>query len=323
MTSSSVSPIPTEKAPTRDRFLAPALAVSIVIAVFAVVAQLLAATGATSLSSTQALTMWLVALGLIALLWIAYMICRAYVAARPGQAHAEEELEAVRHQLDGARRDAAQQKERAEKADAEAAQARAAAPEASERLNEALAAKANVEKELKAAQAEIDRLRVESQLKAPAASDRPAPVPTPDGSGGEDDEDTWVPPDELRYLDGSEHPVDMTKVFPDGCYLEPDSVRIAMDKLTGQLVYRYRILDLNSALKYRTHETVVRIPASHQSSLPPMPRFGWVVFDGLTITPYVIDRSRMRIRYALHAKSIHPAAPTEKRFPAMWTAAAS
>ena len=81
MTSTRVAPSRPEKTPERVDFLAPALVVSIIIAIFAVVTQLLNAIDAASLSTTQMLTAWLVAIGLIVLLWIAYMICLAYLTA--------------------------------------------------------------------------------------------------------------------------------------------------------------------------------------------------------------------------------------------------
>jgi hypothetical protein len=55
---------------------------SFVVVIFVVATQLLAATDAISLSTTQQLTMWLGALGLIVLLSIAYMACHAYLTAR-------------------------------------------------------------------------------------------------------------------------------------------------------------------------------------------------------------------------------------------------
>jgi hypothetical protein len=88
MTRTSVSPIRREKTAERDGFLTPVLAVSIAIAIFAVVTQFLVAIGAISLSPTQQLTMWLVAAGLVVLLWIAYM-------AVQGQARLAEALEAT------------------------------------------------------------------------------------------------------------------------------------------------------------------------------------------------------------------------------------
>lgn len=56
--------------------------VSVLVAMFAVIAQVLAAAGAVTLSTTQQVTIWLVAAGLIVLLSIADMTCRAYVTAK-------------------------------------------------------------------------------------------------------------------------------------------------------------------------------------------------------------------------------------------------
>ena len=81
----------------RDGFLIVALGVSILIAIFAVVMQVLAATDAISLSTTQQLMMWLVPVGLIALLWIAYMAIKAQVQqVEAVRATARDEVEAVR-----------------------------------------------------------------------------------------------------------------------------------------------------------------------------------------------------------------------------------
>jgi hypothetical protein len=59
-----------------------ALIISIFIVIFAVTTQLLAATGAISLSTTLQLTMWLIAAGLIVLLWIPDIASHAYVTAK-------------------------------------------------------------------------------------------------------------------------------------------------------------------------------------------------------------------------------------------------
>jgi hypothetical protein len=81
----------------RDGFLIVALGVSILIAIFAVVMQVVAATDAISLSTTQQLMMWLVPVGLIALLWIAYMAIKAQVQqVEAVRATARDEVEAVR-----------------------------------------------------------------------------------------------------------------------------------------------------------------------------------------------------------------------------------
>jgi hypothetical protein len=77
MTRTPGSPFRQERAAERDSFFMPVLAVSIAIALFAVVTQLLTATGAISLSPTQQLMVWLVAAGFIVLLWIVYMAAQA------------------------------------------------------------------------------------------------------------------------------------------------------------------------------------------------------------------------------------------------------
>ena len=361
MASTSVSSIRPGKTAPRDGFLAPALAASIAIAIFAVVTQLLASTGATSLSTTQQLTMWFAAGGLIVLLWIAYMACHAYVTARAetagaeqarqrlnealaAQALAEQKAKDAQEQLAQARQDAEQQKDRAEKAEAEAKQARqdaeqqkdraekaeAEAKQARQDAEQARAAAAKAEEEQRVALAKlavaehVAKVRPPTELreKPPGGPGGFAHRESPAESPGVN-EDAWVPPEEFRFLDGSEHLVDMTKMFPNGCYLEPDSIRPAQDKLTGQQVYQCRILDLNPALKDRPHETVVKIPVGQMPDPPSMPQFAWAEFNDLTITGYVIDRNPMRIRYSLRATSIHLTPVTAVRVPAMWTAADS
>jgi hypothetical protein len=56
--------------------------VSTFVVIFAVITQLLAWIGAITLSTSQQVTIWLVVLGLIVLLWIAYIACRAYVTVK-------------------------------------------------------------------------------------------------------------------------------------------------------------------------------------------------------------------------------------------------
>jgi hypothetical protein len=108
-------------------------------------------------------------------------------------------------------------------------------------------------------------------------------------------------------------------VFPDGCYLVPDSITSVPDGATGQQVYECRVVDRNPALKDRAHETVVEILANQEPSQASMPRFGWVEFEDLTITPYVTDRNPMLIRYSLRATGLHPAAEPARREPGIWT----
>src|SRR5271157_3024077 len=339
----------TSPSPERHGFLATALYVSIPIAIFAVVTQLLAWTGAISLSTTL-LTMWLVALGLIALLSIAYMTCRTYLTAKSAnraepeaeqapaaaaeaerrlseaKAAAEQETKAAQEQIAQAQRDAKEQKALAEQTKAEAGQARAAAAEAERRLSEA---KAAAEQETKAAQEQIaqaqrdakEQKALAEQAKAEAEQARAearkterrvdealkgSSSPWKDGSAGED-EGAWVPPDELRHLDGSDRDVSTTEVFPHGCRLVPDSISPTVDN--GQQVYQCRVVDENPALKDRSPVTVVNILSDQKPSPPSEPPYALVEFEHLTltITPYETDRSPIRMRYTLRATHIKPA----------------
>jgi hypothetical protein len=111
--------------------------------------------------------------------------------------------------------------------------------------------------------------------------------------------------------------VSTADVFPDGCYLDSISEAQDYDEETdtgGEVVdirprermYRCVVLDLNPALKDRPHDAVVTITADQEVSLPsghPL-----VEFDGLTITPYVTDRSPVRMGYTLRAAGIRLAA---------------
>ncbi len=355
----------TSAPPERHGFLATALYVSIAIAIFAVVTQLLAWTGAISLSTTL-LTMWLVAFGLIALLSIAYMTCRTYLTAKSANeagpaaekasapaAEAEtwlseakaatgQETKAAQEQIAQAQRDAKEQKALAEqaKAEAEAELARTAAAEAERRLFEA---KAAAEREAKAAREQIAQAQQAAEQQKTRAEKAEADAeqartaleeanvrlakaavggdsPRKDGSAGEagEGEDAWVPPDELRHLDGSELSVSTAEVFPHGCYLVPDSMSPAVDKLTGQpavdkltsqQVYQCRVVDPNPALKDRPHDPMVNILAAQKPSPPSGPPYALVEFEHLTltITPYETDRSPVRMRYTLRATDIKPA----------------
>jgi hypothetical protein len=265
MTSTSDSPA---RHGGRDGFLEPALYVSIAIAVFAVVTQLLYATGAASLSTTEQLAIWLVAAALIVLIWVAYMVCRAYVA-----------------QGIQARQDAEHQKALAESARDDAERARAEA-------------RAYVEQ----AHAEANKAE---KLREQAPQAQNGDRPRNNGSAGHD-EDAWVPPDELRHLDGRERPVSMAEVFPYGCYLEPGSIRPDVEgKLNGQQAYLCCVVDRNPALKDRTPHAVVKILANREPNPPTGQPFELVEFEDLRITPYMTDRNPLRIRYSLRAAGFH------------------
>jgi hypothetical protein len=280
-----------------------------VVVIFAVVTQLLAANGAISLSTTLQLTMWLVALGFIVLLAIAYMSFRVFerVYETATSPHEDRAGNAGAMRAPAPALDANGERDKASETQAPAAQKRNDAQDAAEQ-------------EAQTAQEQL------AQLPHAAGSprnptDRPpqfVPGWAPDGSDLKA-EDTWVPPDELRHLDGSEYSVSTQEVFPDGCYLEPDSITLVSDKPSGQRVYECRVVDQNPALKDRPHETVVKILANQKPSQASMPRFGRVEFEHLTITPYVTDQNPMWIRYSLRATGLRPAAAPTGREPARWT----
>lgn len=264
-----------------------------VVVIFAVVTQFLVASGAVSLSTTLQLTMWLVALGFIVLLAIAYMFFRVFervyeTATSPQKGRA---WNVVTMPAPPPAPDANGQRDKTPETQAPGAQRRNDAQEG-------------------------------AQLGRDTGSPR---NPTefilgwsPDG-GALKAEDAWVPPDELRHLGGSEYSVSTEEVFPAGCYLVPDSITLVSDGPTGQQVYECQVVDRNPALKDRAHETVVKILANQKPSQASMPRFGRVEFEHLTITPYVTDRSPMWIRYSLRATGLHPAAPPTGRERATWT----
>jgi hypothetical protein len=229
--------------------LAPAVVVSAIIAIFAVVTQLLNATNAASLSTTQMLTAWLVSVGLIVLLWIAYMISSAYMNARTEEAE----------------------------------QALTAVAEANRQRDEALAAD-TAEHKTEAAQEHEqggDGLR--------------------QGASPEEDGHAWVPPDELRQLDGTAREVTMDQVFPHGCRL--DSITPNTDVFTQKPVYQCTVDDENHV--HNGQATVVDILTGQKPEMEDWPRHAFVEFEKLTITPYEIDRDPIRIGYTLHADKIH------------------
>jgi hypothetical protein len=302
MAGSSVSSGGPGRTVGRNAFLASGLNVTtlfsiFVVLLFALITQLLTASSAISLSTTLQLTMWLVALGLIVLLVIAYMFLRVFESVHENATFSE--------------------KHRA--ANAETMLAPAPVLETNGHRYKAY------ETQAPAAQKRSDA-QEGAQLGPDAASPgNPTVRPPqfklgwgPDGSALKA-EDTWVPPDELRHLDGSEYSVSTEEVFPDGCYLEPGSIKLVSEQPNGQRVYECRVVDRNPALKDGPHETVVKIRADQEPSQASMPRFGRVEFEGLTITPYVTDQNPMWIRYSLRAAGLHPAGAPVRREQAIWT----
>ena len=252
----------------RDGFLIVALGVSILIAIFAVVMQVLAATDAISLSTTQQLMMWLVPVGLIALLWIAYMAIKAQVQqVEAVRATAREEVEAVR-----------------------------------------ATAREQVEAVRAAAQEQVAQVKQATDERAAAAvrgRDDSAAGAEP-GAATAQSQDAWVPPGKLRRVEGSKQYVSTADVFPNGCLLEKISEAQIYDEetKTNRRAYRCVVVDLNRALQDQPHDAVVTILANQELSLPPKARHRLVKFDGLTIMSRVTDRSPIRMEHELRATGI-------------------
>ena len=274
----------------RDGFLIVALGVSILIAIFAVVMQVLAATDAISLSTTQQLMMWLVPVGLIALLWIAYMAIKAQVQqVEAVRATAREEVEAVRatarEQVEAVRATAREQVEAV----------RATAQE-------------QVEAVRAAAQEQVAQVKQATDERAAAAvrGRDDSAVGAEPGAATAQSQDAWVPPGKLRRVEGSKQYVSTADVFPNGCLLEKISEAQIYDEetKTNRRAYRCVVVDLNRALQDQPHDAVVTILANQELSLPPKARHRLVKFDGLTIMSRVTDRSPIRMEHELRATGI-------------------
>jgi hypothetical protein len=111
----------------------------------------------------------------------------------------------------------------------------------------------------------------------------------------------------------------MTDVFPEGCFLMPDSIseaqdydektkvrRPSVDKVTGKRVFQCRVVDMDPDLEGRSRETVVKILADYQPVPQARTPFEAVEFENLTVTPYVNDKGRLA--YSLRATGFKTAA---------------
>ena len=120
---------------------------------------------------------------------------------------------------------------------------------------------------------------------------------------------------------GSRFPVAMADVFPHGCHLVPDSISEAIDydeetkrrspaadKLTGKPVFQVRVIDLDPELSGRSREVVVKVVADRMPVPPTRQPFEPVEFENLTVTPYVVDRTK-RMAYSLRASGLKAVRP--------------
>jgi hypothetical protein len=110
-------------------------------------------------------------------------------------------------------------------------------------------------------------------------------------------------------------------MFPHGCHLVPDSISeaidydevtkrrfAAVDKLTGKPVFQVRVMDLDPELSGRSRDVVVKVVADRMPVPPTWAPFEPIEFENLTVTPYVIDRTK-RLGYSLRATGIKAARP--------------
>jgi hypothetical protein len=120
---------------------------------------------------------------------------------------------------------------------------------------------------------------------------------------------------------GTRFQVTQADVFPHGCHLVPDSISEAIDydedakrrspavdKLTGKPVFQVRVIDLDPELSGRSREVVVKVVADRMPVPPTRAQFEPVEFENLTVTPYVIDRTK-RLGYSLRATGIKAGRP--------------
>src|SRR5215468_6731527 len=101
---------------------------------------------------------------------------------------------------------------------------------------------------------------------------------------------------------GSRFPVAMADVFPHGCHLVPDSISEAID-YDEETKRRSPAAD---ELTGRSREVVVKVVADRMPVPPTRAPFEPVEFENLTVTPYVIDRTK-RMGYSLRATGLKAA----------------
>ncbi len=77
------------------------------------------------------------------------------------------------------------------------------------------------------------------------------------------------------------------------------------DKRTGERVWAVRVHDLDPELAGKSREVVVKITAPVQP-VPPSGPFTPVEFEGLTVTPWIDDKSG-RMKYSLRATGFREA----------------
>lgn len=117
-------------------------------------------------------------------------------------------------------------------------------------------------------------------------------------------------------------PVSFEAYFPRGAFMvgevEPvmkwsDDHEIQgqdLDKNTGHPLWQIRVIDADPAARKGQNEVTVKIASIAEPSAPPEAQglpFRPIMFEGLSVTPYVKDGPRPRVAFSLRAREIKPA----------------
>ena len=118
-------------------------------------------------------------------------------------------------------------------------------------------------------------------------------------------------------------PVSFETFFPRGAFAVGEVEAIAkwsddgqrqgqdLDKVSGHPLWQIRVIDADPDAKKGQGEVTVKIASISEPQLPPelngLP-FRPVVFDGLTVTPYIKEgQGRPRVAYSLRARDMKAA----------------
>ena len=116
-------------------------------------------------------------------------------------------------------------------------------------------------------------------------------------------------------------PVEFGAYFPNGAAIISENAEAvaewvdgvnagqAHDKVTSKPLWSVRVIDLDTSARKGQSEVVVKIPSATEPKLPPtLPGLPLrpVVFDGLSVTPYVQESNggRPRIAFSLRAADL-------------------
>lgn len=250
-----------------------------IVVIFAVVTQILAATGAISLSTTLQLTMWLVALGFIVLLAIAYMFFLAYEAGDKAEAKRLYEARAAKDLAERQLKDAQDEIFRLR--------------QAAKRPTETGTGKIPTD-------APISNGGRGSGVRDENAWMPPVKYRYLDGK-----EHPAVNTKDV-FPKGCLLELEPFRPAPDG---NTDGKPLP-DVLTSENMRHFRVIDPNPSLSSGAHDTVVNIPADRMpAEFTSWQEHALLEFDELKVITYETD-SPLRMGYTLLADGVRLASPT-------------